>query len=84
MGWGAVQNMVSIWKSRGMSLGFKVRFLRVTAFPIASYGCESWVMTSGDKKRVGDSKCVVIEDGLGCHGRRGKRTNVCWRRLSLF
>ena len=52
MGRGAVQNMVSIWKSRGMSLGLKVRFLRANAFPIAIYGCESWVMTSGDKKRV--------------------------------
>ena len=49
---GAVQNMVSIWKSRGMSLGLKMRFLRATAFPIAIYGCESWAMTSGDKKRV--------------------------------
>ena len=35
-----------------MSLGLKVRFLRATAFPIAIYGCESWAMTSGDKKRV--------------------------------
>ena len=52
MGRGAVQNMVSIWKSRGMSLGLKVRFLRATTFPIAIYGCESWAMTSGDKKRV--------------------------------
>ena len=52
MGRGAVQNMVSIWKSRCMSLGLKVRFLRATAFPIAIYGCESWAMTSGDKKRV--------------------------------
>ena len=52
MGRGAVQNMVSIWKSIGMRLGLKVRFLRATAFPIAIYGCESWAMTSGDKKRV--------------------------------
>ena len=52
---GAVQSMVSIWKSRCMSLGLKVRFLRATtASPIAIYGCESWAMTtSGDKKRVG-------------------------------
>ena len=40
MGRGAVQNMVSIWKSRGMSLGLKVRLLRATAFAIAIYGCE--------------------------------------------
>ena len=48
----AVQNMVSIWKSRGMSLGLKVSFLRATVFPIAIYGCESWTKTSCDKKRV--------------------------------
>ena len=39
MGRGAVQNMVSIWKSRGMSLG-----LKATAFTIAIY--------VGNKKRV--------------------------------
>ena len=25
---------------RGMSFGLKLRFLRVTAFPVAIYGCE--------------------------------------------
>ena len=44
--------MVCIWKSRGMSLGLKLRFLRVTAFPVAIYGCESWTMINGDKKCV--------------------------------
>ena len=52
VGRGAVQNMAYIWKSRGTSLGLKVRFLRATAVPIAIYGCESWAMTSGDKKLV--------------------------------
>ena len=34
MGRGAVQNMVSIWKSRGMSLGLKVRFLKRALYRI--------------------------------------------------
>ena len=50
MGRGAVRNMVSIWKSGGISLGLKVRVIRAT--PIAIYGCESWAMASGDKKHV--------------------------------
>ena len=62
MGMEAVQNMVSIWKSRGISLGLKLRFLRATAFPIAIYGCESCAMTSGDKKRVDAFE-------LGCYRR---------------
>ena len=36
MGRGAVQNMVSIMLCGGMSLGLKVRFLSVTAFPIVT------------------------------------------------
>ena len=31
----------------------EVHLIRATAFPIAIYGCQSWTMTSGDKKRVG-------------------------------
>ena len=90
MGRRAVQNMVSVWKSRGMSLGLKVRLLRATAFPISIYDCESWAMTSGDKKGARTrsvltlSNCGVIQYGLGCHGRRGKRTIGWWRRLGLF
>ena len=49
---GTVQKMVTVWKSRGMSLGLKKRLLQATAFSIATYGCESWAMTMADKKRV--------------------------------
>ena len=67
-----------------MSLGLKVRFLRATAFPIAIYGCESWAMTSGDKKRVDAFEMWCYRRLLGYHGRRGKRTNGYWRRLGLL
>ena len=46
------QSMSKIWKSRGLSIGLKVRLLRATVFSIATYGCESWAMTKNDKKRV--------------------------------
>ena len=35
------QNMLNIWKSRGLSIDLKLRFLRATVFSIATYGCES-------------------------------------------
>ena len=28
--------------------------------------------------------CGGIEDGSGCNGWRGKRTNGCWTRLALI
>jgi hypothetical protein len=46
------QNMVNIWKSRGLSTGLKLRFLRATVFAIATYGCESWALTKNDRKRI--------------------------------
>ena len=46
------QNMVKIWKIRGLSTGLKLRFLRATVFAIASYGCESWALTKTDRKRI--------------------------------
>ena len=46
------QNMVNIWKSRGLSKGLKLRFLRATVFAIAMYGSESWAMTKSNRKRI--------------------------------
>jgi hypothetical protein len=47
-----VQSMQSIWKSRGISMGLKLRLLNAVGFSIATYGCESWAMTKNDRKRV--------------------------------
>ena len=76
--------MVSIFNSRGMSLGLEVRFLRATAFPIDTHGCGSWAMTNGDNDAMMHSNCCVTVDCSTCHVWRGKRTNGCWTRLGLF
>ena len=36
-------------------------FLKATAFPIATHGCDSWVMISGDKKRVSLLRVLRVE-----------------------
>jgi hypothetical protein len=46
------QNMVNIWKSRGLSISLKLRFLRATVFAIAVYGCESWALTKRDRQYI--------------------------------
>ena len=48
----STQNMSNIWKSRGLSIQMKLRFLRATVFAIATYGCESWSLTKNDRKRI--------------------------------
>ena len=47
-----LQDMSNIWKTKGLSMHLKVRFLRATVFSIATYGSESWAMTKNDRKRV--------------------------------
>ena len=47
--------MVNIWKSRGMSFGLKLRFLRATAFLKVTYGHKS----CGDKK----SRIIALSVG---------------------
>ena len=65
-----------------MSLGLKLMFLRATAFPIAIYGCESWTMTSGDKKRVDAFDMLCYRKELRVSWKE-RKTNS-WRRLGLL
>ena len=55
------QNMLNIWKSRGLSIDLKLRFLRATVFSIATYGCESWAPTKTDNKRVEAFELGILE-----------------------
>ena len=47
-----VQNILNIWKSRGVSTKLKLRLLHATAFAVATYGCESWTFTETDGKKI--------------------------------
>ena len=47
-----MMNMSNIWRSKGLSMDLKIRFLRATIFSIAAYGSESWAMTLTDRKHV--------------------------------
>ena len=40
----AMTNVDSILKSRDITLPTKVHLVKVTAFPVAMYGCESWTI----------------------------------------
>ena len=53
----ALNNMQYLWKSASKELKLKV--LRTCIFPIATYGCETWVLRKLDIKRINafDMKC---------------------------
>ena len=45
-------NLDSIFKSRDNTLPTKVRLVKATVFPVATYGCESWTVKKAECQRI--------------------------------
>ena len=45
-------NLDSILKSRDITLPTKVHLVKVMAFPVVMYGCESWTITKAEHQRI--------------------------------
>ena len=48
----AMTNVDSILKSRDITLPTKIHIIKVTAFPVVMYGCESWTIKKAERQRV--------------------------------
>ena len=48
----AMTNLPSILKSRDNTLLTKVHLVKVVAFPVVMYGCESWTIKKADHQRI--------------------------------
>ena len=44
LGWKVMTNLDSILKSRDITLLTKVHLVKAMVFPVATYGCESWII----------------------------------------
>ena len=44
-------NLVSIFKSRDITFPTKVRLVKAMVFPVVMYGCESWTIKTGERRR---------------------------------
>ena len=44
----AMTNLVSILKSRDITLSTKVRLVKAMVFPVVMYGCESWTIKKAE------------------------------------
>ena len=47
-----VTNLVSIVKSRDITLPTKVRLVKDMVFPVVMYGCESWTVKKAERRRI--------------------------------
>ena len=45
-------NLDSILKSRDITLSTKVHLIKVMAFPLAMYGCETWTIKKAGWQRI--------------------------------
>ena len=45
-------NLDSIFKSRDITLPTKVRLVKTMVFPVVIYGCESWTVKKGERRRI--------------------------------
>ena len=47
-----ITNLVSILKSRDITLSTKVHLVKAMVFPVVMYGCESWTIKKAEHRRV--------------------------------
>ena len=47
-----ITNLDSILKSRDITLPTKVHLVKAMVFPVVMYGCESWTMKKGERRRI--------------------------------
>ena len=45
-------NLVSIFKSRDITLPTKVCLVKAMVFPVVMYGCESWTVKKAERQRI--------------------------------
>ena len=48
----AMTNLDSILKSRDITLPTKVCLVKAMVFPVAMYGCESWIIKKAERQRI--------------------------------
>ena len=47
-----MSNLVSILKSRDITLFTKVHLVKAMVFPVAAYGCENWTVKKAEHRRI--------------------------------
>ena len=45
-------NLEGILKSRDITLPTKIRLVKAMVFPVVVYGCESWTVKTGERRRI--------------------------------
>ena len=58
----AMTNLVSILKSRDITLPTKICLVKAMVFPVVMYGCESWTVKKAERQRIDAFNCGIGKD----------------------
>ena len=53
-----MKNLVSVLKSRDITLLTKVHIVKAMVFPVVTYGCETWTIKKAETKNLMPSNCA--------------------------
>ena len=70
-------NLVSIFKSRNITLPTKVRLVKAMVLPEVMYGCDSWTVKKAEREELMLSNCDAGEDSFESFGQQGDQTSQC-------
>ena len=79
----AMTHLVSILKTRGITLLTKVCLVKAIVFPVVMYGCESWTIKKTEHEEFMLLNCGVKEDSRESLGLQGDQTSASKRRSVL-
>ena len=58
---GVMTDLVSILKSRDITLSTKVRLVKAMVFPVVMYGCVSWTLKKAEHRRIDAFELWLLE-----------------------
>ena len=68
-------NLVSIFKSRDITLSTKVPLVKAMVFPVVMYGCESWTVKKAEHQRIDEFELWCWRRLLWVPGLQGDPTS---------
>ena len=60
----AMTNLISVFKSRDITLSKKVHIVRAMVSPVVMHECESWTIKKAERRRMGASELWCVEKTL--------------------
>ena len=83
MGKSAIQRLEKIWKDKNVKLDTTTKLVKMLIFPVALYGCETWVMKKRERKRVDVFELWYWKRMLKISWTERKKILGCFNRLNL-